>query len=268
MRFGTVFANVGPRGQESEDLVSEARQQALYDDIGRGYAQARVPDPRIAAQIRAALGDARSVVNVGAGAGSYEPRDLQVVALDPSPVMLAQRARDAAPAVCGVAETLPFPTGAFDAALVSLTLHHWTDQARGIAELQRVARRIVVFTFDIDTFPWVATDYLPEMIGQVDFNFPTIDELAAMLDADVQPVPVPRDCTDGFTGAYWARPEAYLDPAVRAGMSAIRTLDHDLVTARMARLADDLTSGAWDDRYGHLRELDELDLGYRLLVTR
>jgi hypothetical protein len=126
----------------------------------------------------------------------------------------------------------------------------------------------VVFTFDTESSPWIATDYLPEMIGQVDFNFPGIDELATMLDASVEPVPIPRDCTDGFTGAYWARPEAYLDPDVRAGMSAIRTLDQALVSSRMERLAADLASGAWDERHGSLRDLPELDLGYRLLVTR
>lgn len=208
------------------------------------------------------------MLNVGAGTGSYEPRDRRVVALDPSPVMLGQRGSDAAPAVCGVAEALPFADETFDAALATLTLHHWTDQPGGIAELQRVARRIVVFTFDTDAFPWVATDYLPEMIGQVDFDFPTIAELATMLDAEVEPVPIPRDCTDGFTGAYWARPEAYLDPAIRAGMSAMQTMDQALVESRMARLAEDLASGAWDERHGHLRELVELDLGYRLLVTR
>ena len=203
--------------------MSEAGgRPARYDSIGRGYARARIPDPRIATQIHAALGDARRVVNVGA----------------------------------------------FDAALATLTLHHWSDLAAGIAELRRVAPRIVAFTFDVATYPWIATEYLPEMIDQVDFNFPPIDDVAAMLDAAVQVVPVPHDCTDGFTGAYWARPEAYLDPDVRAGMSAMQTLGQDLVESRMDRLATDLASGAWDERHGHLRGLDELDLGYRLLVTR
>ncbi len=252
---------IGPAGPEGN-------RPPLYDGIGHGYASARRPDPHIAAQIHAGLGDAHRILNVGAGAGSYEPIDRMVIALEPSPVMLGQRAGGAPPAVRGVAETLPFPDRSFDAAMAVLTLHHWTDQPAGIAELRRVARRIVAFTFDTDAFPWVATDYLPEMIGQVDFDFPTIDELAAMLDAEVEAVPIPRACTDGFTGAYWARPEAYLDPAVRAGMSAVRTMDQELVTSRMARLADDLASGVWDERYGHLRELEELDLGYRLLVTR
>lgn len=242
----------------------------LYDSIGRGYAAARIPDPHIAARIHAALGDATLIVNVGAGSGSYEPRDRRLVALDPSPVMLAQRAHDAAPAVCGMAEALPFANGMFDAALATLTLHHWRDLAGGIAELRRVAGRTVVFTFDTvhELDAWIVREYLPEMTGQQLFDFPVIGELAEMLDATVEVVPIPRDCTDGFTGAYWARPEAYLDPAIRAGMSAMQTMDQGLVTSRMERLADDLASGAWDEKHGHLRDLDELDLGYRLLVSR
>lgn len=244
--------------------------EALYDDIGHGYARARVPDARIAAQIHAALGDAASVLNVGAGTGSYEPCDRRVVALDPSPVMLAQRAHDAAPALCGVAEALPFPDCAFDVALATLTLHHWRDLAGGVAELRRVAHRAVAFTFDtvFELDQWIVREYLPEMAGQALFDFPVIEDLVAMLDATVVVVPIPRDCTDGFTGAYWARPEAYLDPAIRAGMSSMQTLDQALVESRMAQLAEDLASGAWDEQHGYLRELDELDLGYRLLVTR
>ena len=216
------------------------------------------------------MGDANTVINVGAGTGSYEPRDRRVIALDPSPVMLAQRAHDAAPAVCGVAEALPFADGMFDAALATLTLHHWRDLAGGVAELRRVARRTVVFTFDTvhELDAWIVREYLPEMTGQRLFDFPVIDELATMLDASVEVVPIPRDCTDGFTGAYWARPEGYLDPVIRAGMSAMQTMDQDLVTSRMERLAADLASGAWDERHGHLRDLDEFDLGYRLLVGR
>jgi SAM-dependent methyltransferase len=245
-----------------------APDRPLYDTLGRGYSAARRPDPRIAAQIHAALGDARTVLNVGAGAGSYEPADRAVLAVEPSEVMIAQRPADAAPVVRGVAEALPFPTGSFDAGLALLTLHHWTDQRAGIAELRRVADRTVTFTFDTDVSLWIATDYLPAIIGQEAFIFPPIREVAAWLDAEVQVVPVPHDCTDGFTGAYWARPEAYLDPAVRAGMSAIRNLDPAVVDAGMERLRADLGSGAWDARHGHLRTMSELDLGYRLLVGR
>lgn len=243
-------------------------ERPLYDTLGHGYSAARRPDPRIEARIHAAPGDASTVVNVGAGAGSYEPADRTVIAVEPSPVMIAQRPPDAAPVVRAVAEALPFPAGAFDAGLALLTLHHWTDQRAGIAELRRVAGRTVTFTFDTDVLPWIATDYLPGIIGQDEFVFPPIDEVASWLDADVQVVPVPRDCTDGFTGAYWARPEAYLEPAVRAGMSAVRNLDPAEIDAGMDRLRADLASGAWDERYGHLRTMPELDLGYRLLVGR
>jgi len=240
----------------------------LYDTIGTGYASTRRPDPHIAAQLHAALGDARRVVNVGAGAGSYEPTDRVVVAVEPSTVMLAQRAPGAAPAVRAVAEALPFPDATFDAAMALLTMHHWTDQRGGIAELRRVAPRTVMFSSDTDVVPWIVADYLPEIVGQDRFQFPPITEVAAWLDADIHVVPVPHDCTDGFTAAYWARPEAYLDPAARNGTSAMRTLDQTLVESRMERLRDDLASGAWDAKWGHLRDLPELDLGYRLLVTR
>ncbi len=240
----------------------------LYDRIGDRYASTRHPDPHIAARILAALGDARRVLNVGAGAGSYEPTDRTVVAVEPSPVMLAQRSAGAPPAVRAVAESLPFPDRAFDAAMAVLTLHHWTDQRAGIAEVLRVAPHLVVLTFDLAMVPWIATDYLPEMIGQDAFVFPPITEVAAWFDAAVEVVPVPHDCTDGFVGAYWARPELYLDPTRRAGMSVVRKLDPAVVDSGMARLRDDLVSGAWDEKWGHLRALPELDLGYRLLVSR
>ena len=242
--------------------------EALYDTIGTGYASTRRPDPSIAARIHRALGDARRVVNVGAGAGSYEPTDRQVVAVEPSTVMLGQRPPGAAPVVQAVAEALPFPDATFDAAMALLTMHHWTDQPGGIKELRRVASRTVMLTFDTDVVPWIVADYLPEIVGQDKFRFPPIDAVADWLDADIQVVPVPHDCTDGFTAAYWARPEVYLDPAARNGTSAMRTLDQALVEARMERLRADLESGAWDAKWGHLRDLPELDLGYRLLVTR
>ena len=174
----------------------------------------------------------------------------------------------APPAVRGVAERLPFRDSSFDAAMASLTLHHWSDQGAGLAELQRVARRIVVFTFDMDVLPWIATDYLPEMIGQDAFVFPPIDEVASWFGAEVEVVPVPHDCTDGFAGAFWARPECYLDPGNRAGMSVMRTLDPAVVERAVEHLRTDLASGAWDAKWGHLRDLTEHDVGYRLLVSR
>ena len=249
-------------------MTETSGSRPLYDSIGRGYATTRRPDPRVAAWIHTALGDAHRVLNVGAGAGSYEPTDRQVVAVEPSTVMLAQRPAQAAPAVRAVAAALPFPDGTFDAAMAVLTMHHWPDQRAGVAELRRVAARVVMLTFDTGFVPWIASDYLPAIIGQDQFIFPPIDEAAAWLDADIRVVPVPRDCTDGFMGAYWARPELYLDPHRRAGMSAVRKLDPNVVEAGMEQLRTDLDSGAWDAKWGHLRDLDELDLGYRLLVTR
>ncbi len=240
----------------------------LYDTIGTSYATTRRPDARIAARIHGALGDARRVLNVGAGAGSYEPTDREVVAVEPSAVMLAQRPAGSPPAVQAFAEELPFADRSFDATMAILTMHHWPNQRAGVDELRRVAPRTVMFTFDTDLVPWIASDYLPAIIGQDQFIFPPIDEVASWLDADIQIAPVPRDCTDGFMGAYWARPELYLDPQRRAGMSAMRKLDPELVDAGMAQLAADLASGAWDAKWGHLRDLDELDLGYRLLVSR
>jgi SAM-dependent methyltransferase len=240
---------------------------ALYDAIGGGYAAARRTDPRLVRAIRDALGDAKRVVNVGAGSGSYEPPDLAVVAVEPSAEMIRQRPPRAAPCVQASAEDLPFADGAFDAALAVLTVHHWSDRARGLAEMRRVAKkRVVVFTWDpdfIDAF-WLVTDYLPE-VGALDLpRFPKIDRL--LPGARVTAVPIPHDCTDGFLGAYWRRPEAYLDERVRRGISVLQQLPHDVVDAAIARLAADLASGAWERRNGRLRALPELDLGYRLVT--
>jgi SAM-dependent methyltransferase len=248
-----------------------ASREPLYDRIGRGYATTRRTDPRLAAAIQDALGDARSVVNVGAGTGAYEPPGGRVVAVEPSREMIRQRPPGAAPAVRAVAEALPFADGAFDAALAVLTLHHWTDQACGLAELRRVARRrVVVLTWDpaaADRF-WLTTDYLPEFVAIDLPRFPPLAELARVLGAtDVRPVPIPADCIDGFLGAFWRRPEAYLDPAVRSGISSFSQVDPAAVARGVARLAADLASGAWETRHGPLRRQDALDLGYRLLVA-
>jgi SAM-dependent methyltransferase len=241
-----------------------------YECIGRGYAAARREDPRIAAQVRAALGPSRTVVNVGAGTGNYEPRDRFVVAVDPSPRMLAQRGDRPGLPVEGVAEALPFPDGAFDAALAVLTLHHWSDLAAGVAELRRVARRQVVFLFDFDDADrfW-AIDYWPEAAElPTEVDAPSVERLRSLLDVrEVWSVPVPLDCTDGFGAAFYGRPEAYLDPGVQAGMSWLALLPDDVRAAGSARLAADLDSGAWDRRLGHLRELPELDAGYRLVIA-
>jgi len=242
-----------------------------YDRIGRTYATTRRADPRIAAQIRAALGDARTVVNIGAGTGNYEPVDRTVVAVDPSHTMLRQRGRGAAPAVLGVAEALPFADTAFDAALAVLTVHHWSDLERGLREMRRVAPRQVVFMFDhvFSNEFWLVRDYMPE-IRDLDSERPAVPrDLQAFLDVErVESVMVPADCIDGFGGCFWNRPERYLDADVQAGMSCFALLDDAVITNAMTRLRDDLASGVWDARHGALRAMDEIDLGYRLVVAR
>lgn len=244
--------------------------RATYDVIGDDYALSRRSDPRIAAALIAALGGARSVLNVGAGTGSYEPTDRAVIAVEPSAVMLAQRPPDAAPAVQARAEALPFADDAFDAVLAVLTLHHWADRACGLAECARVARdRVVVFTWDpaADGF-WLVRDYFPEFLALDRQQFPAVDALAAAVWSgarlDVTPVPIPADCIDGFLGAFWARPAAYLDPAVRAGISSFARLN---ATRGSARLRADLGSGAWRDRYASLLTSATLDIGYCIVTA-
>jgi len=242
----------------------------LYDAIGQGYTELRRPDSRIADQLWAALGDAKSVLNVGAGAGSYEPIDRRVVALEPSVVMLAQRRPTAAAAVQARAEALPFADRAFDAALAVLTIHHWADRARGLAECARVARdRVVLLTFDptVDAF-WLVRDYFPEILSLDRAQFPNMAVYQTAFGSTARvtaaPLPIPRDCTDGFLGAYWARPAAYLDSAVRTGMSSFARVRTE---RGLEQLRDDLTSGAWQKRYGHLLENEALDLGYRIIIA-
>jgi|HubBroStandDraft_2_1064218.scaffolds.fasta_scaffold96735_2 SAM-dependent methyltransferase len=241
-----------------------------YDEIGLSYRQSRQPDPRIGAQVMAALGDAQTIVNVGAGPGSYEPSDRRLAAVEPSAVMLAQRNATAAPGLRAVAEALPFADRSFDAALAILTVHHWTDVARGLAELRRVAARIVILATAAERINrlWLTADYFP---GSARARRPDVQPgaIAAILGGEVriETVLVPRDCTDGFGEAYWARPEAYLDPAIRAGMSACSLLTPDELADGVRRLGADLAAGRWDERHGYLRELSELDTGHRLIIA-
>jgi len=241
-----------------------------YDRIGLGYATTRRPDPRIGRLVRTALGGSHSVVNVGAGAGSYEPDDRAVVAVEPSPVMARQRPPGAGPVVGARAEQLPFPDRAFDAAMAVLTVHHWSDPAAGLAELRRVATGpVVVLTFDhgVHARQWLVTDYLPQM-ADLDRGLPSPDDLARALGGGtVRVVPVPADCVDGFCHAFWARPHAYLDPAVRAGISGFARLPPATVARAMARLEDDLETGRWHDRHGALLDDATVDAGYRLVLA-
>jgi SAM-dependent methyltransferase len=240
-----------------------------YDTIGRGYDAHRRPDPRLAAAIVEALGPAPSVVNVGAGAGSYEPADRPVIAVEPSAAMLAQRRPGAARAVQASASDLPFREGAFGAALAILTVHHWPEPARGLAELVRVAReRVVILTWDprarFDF--WLVDEYFPDLVAIDRTIFPALDDLAAALGpVEARPLPIPHDCTDGFLGAYWRRPAAYLDAGVRGAISTFTKLADP--APALARLAADLADGTWERRHGHLRARERLDLGYRLVVA-
>jgi SAM-dependent methyltransferase len=239
----------------------------LYDRIGRSYAATREEDPRIAAAIHAALGDARTVLNVGAGAGAYEPRDREVTAVEPSAVMRAQRPPDAAPCVDARAEALPFPDGAFDATMAVLSDHHWSDRLAGLRELRRVGRRAVVFQWDpayVDAF-WLARDYLWSFARGLEASFAA--GKAALGTTREHVVPIPHDCRDGFLMAYWRRPEAYLDPTVRANISVFALLPPAEVDAMVAALDADLRSGAWERRNAELLGRDEYDFGYRLLVA-
>jgi SAM-dependent methyltransferase len=242
---------------------------AVYDRIGTTYAKTRRPDPRIEAAIRRALGGARSVVNVGAGSGSYEPPET-VLAVEPSAVMIAQRREGLAPAVQATADAIPLEDGAVDAALAVLTVHHWPSLARGFSEMRRVARRIVVLTWDPDLAHsfWLSREYLPDEAVEWDIaRCPPLESVRRLIgpDAVVSCVPVPHDCTDGFFGAFWRRPEAYLDPVVRAGISNLAHFGDALAPA-FERLAADLESGEWHRRHADLLELAELDLGYRIVA--
>src|SRR5262245_11644191 len=244
-------------------------RRTLYDQIGRTYTSTRRSDPRIAAAIKRAVGDAKTVVNVGAGAGAYEPTDLSVFAVEPSRHMIRQRTAGAAKVVQASAEALPFRADAFDAALALLTLHHWTDWRRGVDEMRRVANRFVVFTFEpeeVGNF-WLTEAYFPEIVELDRGRCPSVNEIVAHLgDCRMDRVAIPHDCVDGFLAAYWRRPEAYLDPNVRAGISGFALLNQDVVAQGVAHLKADLESGVWEQRFGHVRQLDTLDVCYRLLV--
>jgi SAM-dependent methyltransferase len=243
---------------------------AIYDQIGVDYARARRPDPHWAAQIHAKLAGDRTLVNVGAGTGGYEPDFLSVVAVEPSAVMIRQRPPTAAPAVRAVAEQLPFRSDAFDVALAVLTVHHWCDPAAGLAEMRRVARKQVIVTWDANVFRqrfWFVRDYLPEAAAR-EIQLATLVTISAHLrPTAIETLPVPANCADGFFGAYWRRPRAYLDPDVRSGISGLALLDDRIVTGAVERLRYDLASGRWLAMYSDLIRRDEVDLGYRLVVA-
>lgn len=242
---------------------------ASYDRIGLGYARFRKPDPRIAAQIWSALGDARTVVNVGAGTGSYEPNDRVVLGVEPSNEMVKQRPPSAAPCIRGAAERLPLSDQSFDAAMASLTIHHWSDPAQGLRELARVARRVVVFTYApaIHRAFWLWQEYFPAAGSASAASELPVEQVAEIIGADrIETLPVHHDCTDGFGPAYWRRPDAYLDPDVRACISGLARLPDTEFEHGAQRLRADLETGAWQIRHHDLLETDAIDAGLRLIV--
>jgi SAM-dependent methyltransferase len=246
-----------------------ASDSTVYDTIGRTYSATRREDPRIAAHLHAAIGDATSVVNLGAGTGSYEPDGPTVVAVEPSAAMVEQRRDRTNLVVRAVGQALPFPDHSFDVALAVLTLHHWADLDRGLSEMRRVSRRQVVLYFEpLQTHRFWGLEYFPEAAElAVEVRAPGETELRRALQVrEVRRVLVPKDCMDGFGTAFWARPEAYLDPTVQAGMSWLALLPEAVRARGAAHLARDLASGEWERRFGHLRLLDEFDGGYRLAI--
>jgi len=246
---------------------------ARYDAIGHDYSRTRREDPRLRALIHDALGDARTVVNVGAGAGSYEPRDRHVVAIEPSDVMAAQRPPDLAPAIRASAGELPLRDAAVDAAMAILTIHHWDmERERGLRELRRVARgAVVILTYDprVSAELWLIADYLPELAVLDQGIFPLPESLSASLGGDVTiaPVPIPRDFSDWMLGSFWAHPERVLDPDARAATSGFARMEQHVVDRVVRELGRDLADGSWDRRHGALRAMDEYDAGLRLVVA-
>jgi SAM-dependent methyltransferase len=237
-----------------------------YASWADSYARRRAEDPRIAALIHEALGDARTVVNVGAGRGAYEPRDREVTSVEPEPAMTGSR-----PSVQAYAEALPFADAAFDAGMAVLTIHHWSDWRAGAAELRRVARdRVVILTFEPawSRKLWLVDEYLPEL-ADIEAHFPSPAQiLEALGGGEIRTVPISHDCRDGFFGAYWRRPHAYLDPDVQQSISSLAKLDPAIRERGLGELARDLESGAWAERHADLADRMELDLGYRLVIAR
>jgi SAM-dependent methyltransferase len=247
------------------------RPHTTYDRIGHNYGVRR-PDQRLAARLHALLGDARTVLNVGAGSGNYEPVDRVVIAAEPSSVMISRRPSSAAAAIQATAEHLPFPDASFDASMAVSTLHHWTDLRQGLRELTRVASLNVVYFSEpgVPGAHWLTDDYFPEILNlPTNLAAPRTDHVAELLGGTItiETFEIPHDFTDGG-GAYWSRPELYCDPEIQSGLSMFALLDVDVVRRGTRQLQHDLESGRWDDRHGQLRNAHALDVGYRIVTSR
>jgi SAM-dependent methyltransferase len=240
---------------------------AHYDTIGINYTELRKADRRIGDTIARALGTAKTVLNVGAGAGSYEPADRRVIAVEPSIEMIGQRSPSAAAVIQALAEDLPFDDESFDASMAILTVHHWSDKAKGLREMRRVTRgQVIVLTYDPSFRGFWLADYIPELVALDEAQMPKMTDYEKWLGpVSISPVLVPHDCTDGFLSAYWRRPSAYLDPRITGAMSSFWAVGD--VSAALNSLDQDLKSGAWAERYRALLDLDECDCGYRLVVA-
>ena len=245
---------------------------ANYGVIGTGYTRYRQPDPHIAEFIRAALGDAGTVLNVGAGAGSYEPVDRDVTAVEPSASMRAQRPAHLPVAIDGTAESLPFPDQAFDAAMATFTVHQWSNLERGLSEMRRVTRGpVLILSCDPDLLErsWLHA-YAPEMITVEARRYPSMAAIVEGLggNAEVKPVPIPLNCVDGFGEAYYGRPERMLDPGARLANSAWSFVDPSIGERFVVELGRDLADGSWDRRYGELRTQPFFEGSLRLIIAR
>ena len=239
----------------------------FYDTIGLNYSNLRKPDPRIAALLESKLGDAQTIVNIGAGTGSYEPKNKHVIAVEPSSIMIAQRPTNSAPVTQCSAEDLPFSDNQFDLSLAILTIHHWQDQLQGLNEMKRVSKRQLIFTWNpLNPGFWLTQNYFPEILSIDKSIFPRLSSIEKVLGSlNVHPVPIPADCSDGFGCAYWNRPEAYLSDKVRLAISTFNKINK--VEEGVTQLRQDIKNGTWDRNYGHLRQLEEFDLGYVLLSS-
>jgi SAM-dependent methyltransferase len=241
-----------------------------YGRIAGGYSNYRRPDPRIEAAILTALGDAVTVLNVGAGAGSYEPLDRTVTAVEPSVSMRAQRPADR-PAIDATAESLPFGDASFDASMATFSVHQWPDVEKGLAEMRRVTRGpVVILTADparVELF-WL-NDYAPEVMRTEAGRYPNLNRIAdALGEAEVIDIAIPFDCTDGFNEAYYGRPEMFLDRGARTANSAWSFVGSEVPKRFVRNLSADLESGRWDAKYGELRTRPAFDGALRMVIGR
>ncbi len=256
------------QSQSHPDPTSQPR----YDRIGRGYSNYRREDPELRRRLHGALGPARSVVNVGAGAGSYEPDDRHVIAIEPSDVMAAQRPPDRPPAIKAYADSLPIRDGGVDAAMAVLSLHHWDDgREAGVREMRRVAREsVVLVTYDprVCGRMWLMADYLPEVAEMDHAIFPLPEVIAGWLGgARIEIVPTSAATPDWNLGSFWAHPERVLDEGARNATSGFARQPREVVERVVTNVRRDLDDGTWDRKHGHLRQLDELDVGLRLIIA-